>query len=51
MLKKKKIECKTGCVKMYLDMVVLSCEKCIKHIQYPLTEKQKEQITQILNSK
>ena len=46
---KKIFECKGGCANQYIDMVVLSCKKCIKHVSYPLTDDQKKRITQILN--
>lgn len=48
---KKKFECLPECDEQYLDMVVLSCKKCIKHIQYPLTRKQAEEIVKIINNK
>lgn len=48
-MKKSKFECKNGCKNQYLDMVVLSCEKCIKHVGVHITAKQKKQIEEILN--
>lgn len=49
MAKKKVFECKNGCKNQYLDMVVLSCKDCIKHISIMLTKEQKKQIETILN--
>lgn len=48
---KKKFECKNGCKKQYLDLVVLGCDKCIKKVAYPLTEEQEKQICKILTNK
>ena len=48
---KKKFECEKGKCKHYVDMVLLSCGKCIKHISIPLTKKQKEEIEKIILNK
>lgn len=29
-------------------MLVLSCQKCIKHVEYPLTKQQAEKIVEII---
>lgn len=48
-MKKKTFECVPECKNQYLDMVVLSCKDCIKHVQYPLTKEQAIAIGEILN--
>lgn len=50
MKKQKLFECEKMCKEQYLDMVVLSCKKCIKHIAPLLTDKQIKEITKILIS-
>ena len=46
--KKKVFECKDGCKKGYLDMIVLSCHDCIKHTAIHLTDEQKNKIVEII---
>lgn len=51
MAETKEFECKPYCEFPKLEGVTFNCDKCIKHLMKPLTEKQRMKILVILNEK
>lgn len=47
----KEFECKPKCENIKIRGINYECDKCIKHIMIPLTDRQKEKILEILNEK
>ena len=48
MSREKQLECKGGCKKHYIDMIVLGCDKCMKKVSYSISLEQEKKIAKIL---